>query len=117
LRELTANMPDTDFMLCYLDADEEKRRDMAITRADDPVEAARVFDEREADEAPTFDRFRQEMLDDMAGLEENLPHNIVASAMFTNDYFPSTLDSIVRDVLAMLAEGGSEGGRHGHQDP
>lgn len=101
LYELTSNMPDTDFMLCYLDSDESRRRDMAIMRADDRKKAAEAFDSRDAEEGPIFDGFKQRMLEDRTGLSSHLPANIRVSAIFRNDYEPGTIDGIVRDIMRM----------------
>lgn len=105
LYELTENMPDTDFMVCYLDADEGKRRDMAIARADDKEAAARIFDARNADESPMFDDFKGRMLEDRTGLTDHLPPNIKVSVIFRNDYTPEALDGIVSTIYGMHPSG------------
>lgn len=101
LRELTGNMPDTDFMVCYLDADESRRREMAISRADDKDAAAEAFDSRDAEEKPVFDRFRQEALASEAGLASGMPENVRVTAVFMNDYKTSTLDGIVNGIMRL----------------
>lgn len=101
LYELTANMPDTDFMLCYLDADETLRRKMAIERADDKEQAALTFDSRNAEEGPVFDVFKQRMLADQEGKSPSLPRNIKVSAIFENDYRPETIPEIAGDIMRM----------------
>ena len=100
--ELTGNMPDMDFIVCYLDADDEKRRQMAIRRADDKAEAARAFDARDAEESPVFDEFKRFLLEDRTGMTSHMPANIRASVIFRNDYEEDTIPAIADDLQHML---------------
>ena len=102
LYELTGNMPDADFIVCYLDADDERRRQMAIARADDKAEAARAFDARDAEESPVFDEFKRFLLEDRAGMTSHMPANIRAFLIFENDYEQGTIPAIADDLQRML---------------
>lgn len=94
--ELLANLPDMEFRIVYIDADDAERRRKAISRADDPEEAARVFDKRDADESPEFDAFRRRItLAVTDGCEEaGFPKNVTGFAICRNGYRPEDIDRI-----------------------
>lgn len=90
-RELTANMPDTSFAVCYIRANDRIRRQKAIERADDPEAAARAFDARDAEEGPAFDDFLRQLLEDRTGYTSHMPPNVPISIIMMNDYTPECL--------------------------
>lgn len=102
LYELTANMPDADFIVCYLDADDGRRRQMAIARADDEEEAAKAFDARDAEESPVFDEFKRFLMEDRTGMTSHMPANVRAFVIFENDYEEGTIPAIANDLQRML---------------
>lgn len=94
--ELLANLPDMEFRIVYIDADDEERRRKAIARADDPDEAAKVFDERDADESPEFDAFRRRITLAVTDgrVEAGFPANAASFAICRNGYRPEDIDRI-----------------------
>lgn len=87
VRDLCRNMPDEVFHVVYVDADDALRKSHAIARAEDPELASKLFDERNASEAPDFEEFRLLCTDQ----PEALPQQVVAVTVIRNDYTPSTL--------------------------
>ena len=55
--DVCVNSPDTDLCIVYVNASKKVRRQRAIDRADDKEEAARIFEERHADENKMFTEF------------------------------------------------------------
>lgn len=97
IEELLGNMPDAEFGICYIDSDDIMRRKMAISRADDPILAARVFDERDTWEAADFAEFVDRM--GRYGSDEDVfPPCVVGCVTYWNDYRPDTLDEIARAI-------------------
>lgn len=97
IEELLGNMPDAEFGICYIDSDDAMRRKMAISRADDPILAARVFDERDAWEAADFAEF----VDRISRYDEGepvFPPCVVGCVTYWNDYRPETLDDIAQAI-------------------
>lgn len=105
LYELTGNMPDTSFAVCYLDGDDARRRQMAIARADDEEAAAKAFDDRDAEEGPVFDEFRRHILEDRTGYTSHLPQNVVMTIVFKNDYEEGTIGRIADDLERLVGHG------------
>lgn len=71
LYELTANMPDTEFVLVYLTADPEKAREHAMLRAADPEKEGAVYDARTEAESAQFTAF-EERLDRAEPVADNI---------------------------------------------
>lgn len=97
LKELTSRMPDQEFHLLYLRADEEATKAKAIQRSDDPVKEAQVYEKRKASEAQQFSEFEQMFMTD------SLPENVVKSVSVFNGYnrlFENSLIDAIRKDLA-----------------
>lgn len=105
LYELAANMPDTEFAVAYIDADDRMRRRMAIERADDKDAAAIAFDSRDAEEGPVFDEFRRRILGGTGGEDSGLPANIRAAILLRNDYTGETLIEMVDALQEVIRQG------------
>lgn len=89
--EITGKMPGTDFVICYIDADDEMRRKMAIAREEDGQRAERIFDERERDERLSFVRFERELALRLANGPSSLPKNVREIVFLENDYRPESI--------------------------
>lgn len=96
--ELLANLPDMEFRIVYIDADDAERRRKAISRADDPEEAERVFDSRDADESPAFDAFRKRLVAASVGgrAAGGFPANVTKCIVCRNGYRAGDIDRIAR---------------------
>lgn len=101
--ELTAKMPDTDFAVCYLSADYDMRRKMAVERDGNEAKATEAFDARERDEALSFVRFEREIAMHMGGNPSSLPQNVKAIITIKNDYRPESIPKMT-DMLEPLME-------------
>ena len=99
--EMTRKMPDTDFIICYIDAEDNMRRKMAIAREDDKEHAAETFDARECDELLSFVRFEREMAMHMGGNPSSLPSNVKTIITIKNDYRPESIPEM-GDMLEPL---------------
>lgn len=100
--EMTAKMPDTDFVVCYLDADEAARRRMAIAREDDKERAAEIFDARERDEGLSFVTFEREIAMHLVDSPSRLPENVRAIVILENDYRPESIPEMADAVLGAV---------------
>lgn len=100
LYELTANMPDTAFMVVYMQADAVDCKTNACKRADDPINEELVFNARAKAENEQFSKF-EKTLDDFMHSETkkaNLPNNITTVMVFTNDYKSESMESLAASV-------------------
>ena len=103
--EMTTKMPDTDFAICYLVADDGKRRKMAIAREDDKERAARTFDDRERDERLPFVRFEREIAMHQGGNPSGIPANVREIAVIENDYRPESIPKMADALERLMGRG------------
>ncbi len=97
--KLTANMPDTEFKIIYMVADNESsRREQAIARADDVRAELMVFESRNASEKKQFDQFEKRILKSRRSADI-FPDNVYSAVVFTNDYTEKTIDRFVNKIL------------------
>lgn len=59
VREIISQMPGTAFIIVYIERDNDKAREKAISRGSDPVAEAKIWEKRIASEAPRFDAFEK----------------------------------------------------------
>lgn len=100
LYELTANMPDTAFMVIYMQADAVDCKTNACKRADDPISEELVFNTRAKVENEQFSKFEKTLDDFMHSktTKTNLPNNITTVMVFTNDYKSESVESLAASV-------------------
>ena len=81
IKELTENMPDTDFVIVYITADPELQKRYAVLRATDPVAEEEVFARRILAENDQFLRFEEQLHNG------DLVHdNVIETIEWENDY-------------------------------
>lgn len=85
---LLKNMPDEIFEICYVSADKEKAKEMAILRADGDVEAGNIYDKRYESEDEQFSHFEKQIGELTFGAENCK----VVSPCF-NDYSEDVLEA------------------------
>lgn len=85
MRMLCANMPNTQFVIAYVHADDAKRRQHAMQRGDAAREAA-AFAERNASEDAEFDGFERDITDYANGDTTALPANVTTVIRIENGY-------------------------------
>lgn len=100
--EITTRMPNTDFSICYLEGDDEKRREMAIAREQDKVKAERTFDDRERDERLSFLRFEREISMFRNGSPSILPGNVRDVLVLWNDYRPESIPEMADAIERII---------------
>lgn len=92
LKELTKNMPDTNFQVIYVHADYMDRRLHAVSRATDKIKEEQIFEKRNADEDEQFSQFEN----DLKNPSETLPPNVTAIYRYDNDYNEATANDAVQ---------------------
>lgn len=83
---LVANMPETEFQVIYVKADDDMNRKInAVKRADDKIKAEEKFMSRDADEDEQFSEFEDKIFNRMDS-EACFPNNVNTVLIYTNDY-------------------------------
>lgn len=86
IEELTKNMPDTEFQIVYVRANDDiNRRINAVKRAENKIKEEEIFDKRNAAEDEQFTEFEDKINNRMDD-ECCFPENVTAVIMVTNDY-------------------------------
>ena len=115
LYQITENMPDESFLVVYVSADPEIRRQRAIARAmpseeltdeekaEKEKDIGEDFDMRNADEDEQFSKFETQIeifktAEDPWG-ESNIPQNVVGILYYKNDF---TMPTLVENANAVL---------------
>lgn len=93
---LLKNMPDEQFRIVYVQADEKQARRKAIERAGDNQDAGRIFDARTADENGQFLKFERKI-----ACHEGLPPNCKGVIVVNNDYSNIVMEKATQKVANM----------------
>lgn len=101
--ELLENCPDVPFIICYLRADNDQRRDRAVGRGADKQKEAEVFDKRDASEDPQFSAFEKMLSSDeeYQAFLEKYPNTVVLNKR--NDYKAGTMETLASGLAALNA--------------
>lgn len=84
--ELINNMPDTEFQIVYVQADDEiNRRTNAVKRAEDKIREEEIFSARDAAENEQFTEFEDKIHNRMDH-EKCFPDNVNSVIIVTNTY-------------------------------
>lgn len=89
IRDVTKALPDTCFMVVYLEADPEERMQRAVGRAEDPDSEKEIYLKRAESEDESFTQFEFMLKCIHSGDYENwlgLIHNIATFAVYSNRY-------------------------------
>lgn len=87
--EIAEAMPDTAFEILFINADDNKRREHFINREQNTEDAASKFESRNADEDMQFIEFElisNAMMNQVQGMSQHWPPNIVALYNIQNNY-------------------------------
>lgn len=96
---LTKNMPDTDFQIIYIKADEDlNRRIHAVKRVEDKIREEEIFDKRNASEDAQFTEFEDKIFHRMDS-EICFPGNVKSVMIITNDYAECSLEQHAHRIL------------------
>lgn len=99
IEELTKSMPNTEFQIIYVRAnDDMNRRVNAVKRAKDKIEEEKIFDKRNAAEDEQFTEFEDKIYNHMDD-EHCFPENVTAVIMVTNDYSDDCLDNYASGII------------------
>ena len=86
IEKLTKNMPDTEFQIIYVKADDDlNRRINAVKRAEDKIKEEEIFTRRNEAEDEQFTEFEDKIFNRM-DTEICFPNNIKSVVIVTNDY-------------------------------
>lgn len=98
IEELIKNMPETEFQIVYVRANEDMNRKInAVKHAEDKIKAEEIFDARNAAEDEQFTEFENK-IDNLMDKECCFPENVTAVIMVINDYS----DNCLADYATML---------------
>ena len=94
---LTKLMPEETFHVIYVMADDMDRRTHAIARAENKIEAEKIFDKRNADEDGQFTAFE----DKLSNIKDEFPFesNVTLIDVFENKYDVSTTADYVQFLV------------------
>lgn len=96
---LTKNMPDTDFQIIYIKADEDlNRRIHAVKRVEDKIKEEEIFDKRNASEDAQFTEFEDKIFHRMDS-EICFPGNVRSVMIITNDYTEGSMEPHIYSIL------------------
>lgn len=98
-RELTANMPDTQFLIVYLSADQTDRKLWASSRSREPKLEAAIFDKRSASEDADFSKFEEDLFRHLAGKQMCFPENVKNVIYFRNLFRPEQMKQLADEVF------------------
>ena len=93
---LLKNMPDEQFRIVYVQANEKQARQKAIERAGGNQAAGRIFDARTADEDRQFLKFEREI-----ACHKGLPPNCKGVIVIDNDYSNTVMEKAAQKVTDM----------------
>lgn len=92
IEELTKNMPDTEFQIIYVHANEDlNRRINAVKRAEDKIKEEEIFTKRDADEDAQFTEFEDKIFHRM-DTEICFPKNVKSVLIVENDYTENCME-------------------------
>lgn len=106
MRMLCTNMPDTQFAIAYVHADDAQRRRHALQRGDAAREAV-AFAKRDASEDAEFDRFERDIAAYADGNTTALPPNVTNVIRIENGYdasFPHDAVIAIRKAIGMWTD-------------
>ncbi len=92
LYELMGNMPDTAFLVVYIDAVREQSKEMAAKRGSDSEKEKEIFEKRRASEDEQFTRFEKEIETMDSGYEYML-------IRVTNDYSAHAFTEAINEIV------------------
>lgn len=96
---LVANMPETEFQIIYVKADDDMNRKInAVKRADDKIKAEEKFMSRDADEDEQFSEFEDKIFSRMDA-EVCFPKNINTVLIYTNDYSDENITKYAEKLI------------------
>ncbi len=97
--ELIKNMPDTEFQIVYVQADEDiNRRINAVKRADDKIREEEIFTARDAAENEQFTEFEDKIHNRM-DYEKCFPDNVNSVIIVTNTYKAEDMEQYARMLV------------------
>lgn len=96
IMDITSAMPEESFLLVYVYADEETRRNMAISRSDNPEKEGVIFDSRAEHEKELFGEFEENLF------QERPVADNVKSFIVYNDYKDNTLEHATDIIIGNL---------------
>lgn len=97
--ELIKNMPDTEFQIVYVQADEDiNRRINAVKRADDKIREEEIFSARDAAENEQFTEFEDKIHNRM-DYEKCFPDNVNSVIIVTNTYKAEDMEQYARMLV------------------
>lgn len=97
--ELIKNMPDTEFQIVYVQADEDiNRRINAVKRADDKIREEEIFSARDAAENEQFTEFEDKIHNRM-DYEKCFPDNVNSVIIVTNTYKAENMEQYARMLV------------------
>lgn len=97
--ELITNMPDTEFQIVYVQADEDiNRRINAVKRADDKIREEEIFAARDAAENEQFTEFEDKIHNRM-DYEKCFPDNVNSVIIVTNTYKAEDMEQYARMLV------------------
>lgn len=97
--ELIKNMPDTEFQIVYVQADEDiNRRINAVKRADDKIREEEIFAARDAAENEQFTEFEDKIHNRM-DYEKCFPDNVNSVIIVTNTYKAEDMEQYARMLV------------------
>lgn len=97
--ELIKNMPDTEFQIVYVQADEDiNRRINAVKRADDKIREEEIFSARDASENEQFTEFEDKIHNRM-DYEKCFPDNVNSVIIVTNTYKAEDMEQYARMLV------------------
>lgn len=99
IEELIKNMPDTEFQIVYVQADEDiNRRINAVKRADDKIKEEEIFAARDAAENEQFTEFEDKIHNRM-DYEKCFPDNVNSVIIVTNTYKAEVMEQYARMLV------------------
>lgn len=100
IEELTKNMPDTEFTIIYMKADEDLNRKIhAVRRAEDKITEEERFTKRDETENEQFTEFEDKIFNKMDD-EICFPKNVKSAFIMTNDYTEACLEHHAMMIVA-----------------
>lgn len=101
---LVRNMPDTEFQIVYVEANDElNRRINAVKRANDKIKEETVFEERNASENEEFTKFENIIHSEM-DQSVCFAQNISCVILFKNDYSDECMERYAEQLFTRKAQ-------------
>ncbi len=95
---LVKNMPETEFQIIYVHADDDQRRIHAVQRAENKIKAEEKFISRDASEDDQFTEF-EEIVYEKMNSEACFPDNVTSVILIENDFKEESAERYMKMLL------------------